>query len=68
MVGIITGRDICLSLEINKKTISDLSVKVFIPQVKTRTGKINYQIKDAVREIKLVFAQFKVIIAKLKVQ
>lgn len=53
VVGIITDRDICLSLATNgKKTISELSVKEIIPQNKLHTIKVEDTITDALREMR----------------
>ena len=53
VIGIITDRDICLSLaNKGKKTISELSVKEIVPQAKVHTIKIEDTVTDALREMR----------------
>lgn len=53
VIGIITDRDICLSLaNKEKKTISELSVKEIITQAKVHTIKTDDTITDALREMR----------------
>lgn len=53
VVGIITDRDICLSLASkNGKAVSEISVKELLPKGKVRTIKVNDQITDVLREMR----------------
>ena len=54
VIGIITDRDICLSLATkNKKTSSELSVREILPsQFKVHTIKLDDTITDALREMR----------------
>ncbi len=54
VIGIITDRDVCLSLATkNKKTSSEMSVKEILPsQLKVHTIKLDDTITDALREMR----------------
>ena len=53
VIGIITDRDICLSLATKKgKTPENLSVKEILPQAKVHTIKADDTITDALREMR----------------
>ena len=53
VIGIITDRDICLSLASkNGKTPAEISVKEILPQAKVHTIKIDDSITDALREMR----------------